>query len=77
MRTFSRKIFRRLARLQLGHGIEILTDRHALEKTRQPFNINSIAKASAIAALDDAEHMRKTRENNARGLDFSSARSVI
>jgi histidinol-phosphate aminotransferase len=44
----------------------------ALEKVRQPFNINSIAQAGALAALEDAEHMRKTRENNALGLRFLS-----
>jgi len=68
MRTFS-KIFG-LAGLRIGYGIghpELIT---AFEKIRQPFNINSIAQAGALAALDDAEHMRKTRENNARGLKF-------
>jgi histidinol-phosphate aminotransferase len=66
MRTFS-KIFG-LAGLRLGYGIgnpELIT---ALEKIRQPFNINSIAQAGALAALDDADHMRRTRENNATGL---------
>jgi histidinol-phosphate aminotransferase len=66
MRTFS-KIFG-LAGLRLGYGIgnpELIT---ALEKIRQPFNINSIAQAGALAALDDAEHMRRTRDNNATGL---------
>jgi histidinol-phosphate aminotransferase len=66
MRTFS-KIFG-LAGLRLGYGIgnpELIT---ALEKIRQPFNINSIAQAGALAALDDADHMRRTRENNAAGL---------
>jgi histidinol-phosphate aminotransferase len=66
MRTFS-KIFG-LAGLRLGYGIgnpELIT---ALEKIRQPFNINSIAQAGALAALDDTEHMRRTRENNASGL---------
>jgi histidinol-phosphate aminotransferase len=66
MRTFS-KIFG-LAGLRLGYGIgnpELIT---ALEKIRQPFNINSIAQAGALAALDDTEHMRRTRENNLTGL---------
>jgi histidinol-phosphate aminotransferase len=66
MRTFS-KIFG-LAGLRLGYGIgnpELIT---ALEKVRQPFNINSIAQAGALAALDDAEHVRRTRENNSHGL---------
>lgn len=68
MRTFS-KIFG-LAGLRLGYGIghpELIT---ALEKIRQPFNINAIAQAGALAALSDDEHMRLTRENNARGLEL-------
>jgi histidinol-phosphate aminotransferase len=68
MRTFS-KIFG-LAGLRLGYGIghpELIA---VLEKIRQPFNINSIAQAGALAALDDNEHIRRTRENNARGLNF-------
>ncbi|MEI9960221.1 MAG: histidinol-phosphate transaminase [Limisphaerales bacterium] len=68
MRTFS-KIFG-LAGLRLGYGIGHPDLIATLEKTRQPFNINSIAQAAALAALDDVEHMNKTRENNARGLDF-------
>ena len=68
MRTFS-KIFG-LAGLRIGYGIGHPDLIAALEKIRQPFNINSIAQAGALAALDDAEHMHKTRENNARGLDF-------
>lgn len=70
MRTFS-KIFG-LAGLRLGYGIgqpELIA---ALEKIRQPFNINSIAQAGALAALDDVEHVRKTRANNAEGLRFFS-----
>jgi histidinol-phosphate aminotransferase len=71
MRTFS-KIFG-LAGLRLGYGLaqpELIV---ALEKIRQPFNINSIAQAGALAALDDEEHMRKTKKNNARGLKFYEA----
>jgi histidinol-phosphate aminotransferase len=68
MRTFS-KIFG-LAGLRLGYGIghpELIA---ALEKIRQPFNINSIAQAGALAALDDMEHIRRTLENNFAGLEF-------
>jgi histidinol-phosphate aminotransferase len=32
-----------------------------LHKTRQPFNVNSIAQAGAIAALDDEPHLIKTK----------------
>ena len=68
MRTFS-KIYG-LAGLRIGYGIgnpEFVT---ALEKIRQPFNINSLAQVAALAALDDVEHVRKTRANNFAGLEF-------
>jgi histidinol-phosphate aminotransferase len=66
MRTFS-KIFG-LAGLRLGYGIGNPDLIAALEKVRQPFNINSIAQAGALAALDDTDHVRRTRDNNAAGL---------
>src|SRR6185295_10365229 len=68
MRTFS-KIYG-LAGLRLGYGIgqpELIS---SLEKVRQPFNINSIAQAGALAALDDPGHLARTRANNALGLDY-------
>jgi histidinol-phosphate aminotransferase len=68
MRTFS-KIYG-LAGLRIGYGIGNPDLISALEKTRQPFNINSLAQAAALAALDDDEHVRKTRSNNFAGLDF-------
>ena len=67
MRTFS-KIFG-LAGLRLGYGIGHRELIAALEKIRQPFNINSIAQAGALAALDDHQHLARTRANNSRGLD--------
>jgi histidinol-phosphate aminotransferase len=70
MRTFS-KIFG-LAGLRIGYGIAHADLVATLEKTRQPFNINSIAQAGALAALTDTEHVRRTRENNARGLQLFS-----
>jgi len=68
MRTFS-KIFG-LAGLRLGYGIGAPELISALEKVRQPFNINAIAQAGALAALDDTEHLARTRENNALGLEL-------
>jgi histidinol-phosphate aminotransferase len=68
MRTFS-KIYG-LAGLRLGYGIGHPDLIAAFEKVRQPFNINSIAQAGALAALDDEEHIRRTRQNNASGLEF-------
>jgi len=68
LRTFS-KIYG-LAGLRLGYGIadaELIT---TLEKIRQPFNANLLAQTAALAALDDDDHVRKTRANNLSGLDF-------
>jgi len=68
MRTFS-KIYG-LAGLRIGYGIgnpELIA---TLEKIRQPFNINLLAQTAALAALDDAKHVRKTRQNNFAGLEF-------
>ncbi|HEY3855506.1 MAG TPA: histidinol-phosphate transaminase [Verrucomicrobiae bacterium] len=71
LRTFS-KIYG-LAGLRLGYGIAHPDFIAALEKIRQPFNINSLAQAAGLAALDDAAHVRKTRENNNRGRKFWEA----
>lgn len=71
MRTFS-KIFG-LAGLRLGYGIAHPELISAFEKIRQPFNINAIAQAGALAALSDDEHTRRTRENNSAGLRFFQA----
>jgi histidinol-phosphate aminotransferase len=70
MRTFS-KIFG-LAGLRIGYGIAHPELIAALEQVRQPFNINAIAQAGALGALDDAEHLRRTRENNGHGLQYFS-----
>ena len=66
MRTFS-KIYG-LAGLRIGYGIGHPDFIAALEKIRQPFNINSMAQAGALAALDDTKHVEKTRKINSRGL---------
>jgi len=68
MRTFS-KIYG-LAGLRLGYGIAVPAFISALEKIRQPFNVNLVAQAAGLAALDDAEHVRRTRENNFAGRKF-------
>lgn len=66
MRTFS-KIYG-LAGLRIGYGIghpDLMT---AMEKIRQPFNINAISQSGAMAALDDVKHVERTRKTNARGM---------
>jgi histidinol-phosphate aminotransferase len=66
MRTFS-KIYG-LAGLRIGYGVGHPDFIAALEKIRQPFNINLVAQAGALAALDDVKHVEKTRKINSRGL---------
>ncbi|MBM3838235.1 MAG: histidinol-phosphate transaminase [Verrucomicrobia bacterium] len=68
MRTFS-KVYG-LAGLRLGYGLGHPDLIAALEKVRQPFNINSLVQAGALAALDDTGHLANTRANNAAGLRF-------
>ena len=68
MRTFS-KIYG-LAGLRIGYGIGHPNLIQAIEKIRQPFNINAIAQAGALAALDDSGHLENTRANNQAGLRF-------
>jgi len=66
MRTFS-KIYG-LAGLRLGYGIACPSLIQAMEKVRQPFNVNAIIQAGALAALDDDAHLRATVINNCTGI---------
>jgi histidinol-phosphate aminotransferase len=68
LRTFS-KIYG-LAGLRIGYGIGHPEFIAGLEKVRQPFNINALAQAAALAALDDSSHVERTRKVNARGRRF-------
>ena len=68
MRTFS-KIYG-LSGLRIGYGVGSPELIQRMEKVRQPFNVNAIAQAGALAALDDQEHVDRTRLNNAEGVDF-------
>lgn len=56
-----------LAGLRIGFGIAQpgLTD--LMNRLRQPFNVNSLAQAAAIAALQDEAFLTKSAEINARG----------
>lgn len=65
MRTFSK--IHGLAGLRLGYGIGAPSTVAALEKVRQPFNINALVQAAALAALDDQEHIARTRQGTREG----------
>lgn len=68
MRTFS-KIYG-LAGLRVGYGIGAPELIAALQKIRQPFNLNRMAQVAARAALDDREHLAHSRRVNGEGLRF-------
>jgi histidinol-phosphate aminotransferase len=68
LRTFS-KIYG-LAGIRIGYGVADPELAGYLERARHPFNVNLLAEAAAVAALDDDEHVARTRRVNAEGLDF-------
>ena len=68
VRTFS-KIYG-LAGLRLGYGIaheDIISN---MQRVRHPFNSNSLSQIGAIAALEDDEHIERTKRVNSDGLSY-------
>jgi histidinol-phosphate aminotransferase len=59
LRTFSK--IHGLAGLRIGYAVGPADLVQILHKTRQPFNVNSIAQVGALAALEDDEHLRETK----------------
>ncbi len=68
LRTFS-KIFG-LAGLRAGYGVAHPEMVNLLNNVRQPFNINLLAQAAVLAALDDDEYVRRTLEVNLQGIQY-------
>ncbi len=66
LRTFS-KIYG-LASLRVGYGYCSAEMAGLLNRVRQPFNVNAIGQAAAIAALDDQAFTAKCRKENTAGL---------
>ncbi|MDR1303601.1 MAG: histidinol-phosphate transaminase [Verrucomicrobiales bacterium] len=79
LRTFSK--IQGLAGLRIGYGMANADTISVLQRCRQPFNINAMAQAAALAAVGDAEHERRTRELNFAGLErlakFAKARGIV
>ncbi|MEP6603894.1 MAG: histidinol-phosphate transaminase [Spartobacteria bacterium] len=59
LRTFSK--IHGLAGLRVGYGLARPELIQVVQKTREPFNVNSIAQVGALAALGDDEHQRETK----------------
>ncbi len=68
LRTFSK--IHGLAGLRVGYGIAPPHLADLLQKARQPFNVNAIAQAGAIAALADTQHTSLTLATNREGMDL-------
>jgi histidinol-phosphate aminotransferase len=68
LRTFSK--IHGLAGLRVGYGLASAHLADLLQKARQPFNVNAIAQAGALAALVDSSHVEETRRVNAEGMVF-------
>ncbi|MFK4448020.1 histidinol-phosphate aminotransferase [Caballeronia udeis] len=64
-RTFSKAFG--LAGLRVGFAIAQPEQTDLLNRLRQPFNVNSMAQAAAIAALKDTAFLAKSAEINAAG----------
>ena len=58
LRTFSKAYG--LAGLRIGYGLMPAYLAEILHRVRQPFNVNSLAQAAAIAALNDRAFLEKT-----------------
>lgn len=68
LRTFSKTYG--LAGIRLGYGVAQPDLIQWLGKFRQPFNVNAMAQAAALAAIDDDDHVEKTRRCIQEGLAF-------
>ncbi len=68
LRTFS-KIYG-LAGLRIGYGVAQPELIELMQRVRQPFNVGTLAQVAALAALDDTEHVARTRACNQAGMQF-------
>lgn len=68
LRTFSK--IHGLAALRVGYGLAPAHLANLLQKARQPFNVNAIAQAGALAALADKDHTANTLKINREGIAF-------
>ena len=67
VRTFS-KIYG-LAGLRVGYALAAPEVADLINRVRQPFNVNNLALAAAMAALDDHVFLAESYELNRRGLE--------
>jgi len=68
LRTFSKAYG--LAGLRIGYGLMPSYLAELLNRVRQPFNVNSLAQAAAVAALEDEGFLKDTVNLVSAELDF-------
>jgi histidinol-phosphate aminotransferase len=68
LRTFS-KIYG-LAGLRVGYGVAPPEIVDMMNRVRAPFNVNTLAQVGALAAVDDDEHVERTRRVNREGMAY-------
>jgi histidinol-phosphate aminotransferase len=66
LRTFSK--IHGLAALRVGYGYGSDEMIRLLQQARQPFNVNAVAQAAAVAALSDQDWVLNCRKRNRDGL---------
>jgi histidinol-phosphate aminotransferase len=72
LRTFSK--IHSLAGLRIGYAVGHAEFVAELQKTREPFNVNSLAQAAAIACLRHWDVVGGRRERNREGREWLAAR---
>ena len=65
-RTFSKAYG--LAALRIGYALSHPHVAALLNRVRQPFNVNTVAQAAAVAALDDGEYLQQCVRRNREGM---------
>jgi histidinol-phosphate aminotransferase len=65
-RTFSKAYG--LAGLRVGYALAHPSVADVMNRVRQPFNVNSLALAAAVAALDDMEFVARSYAENLQGM---------
>ena len=65
-RTFSKAFG--LAGLRVGYALSHPDVADLLNRVRQPFNVNVVAQAAALAALDDSEYLQHVVQRNREGM---------
>lgn len=68
LRTFS-KIYG-IAGQRIGYGVAKPRAISAINRVREPFNVNMLAQIGALAALEDEDHVKRSREGNKEGKEY-------